>query len=297
MSEIVAPLSRPGRIAGLGLRLRALARRSPTAAIGAGLVLFFAALAIFAPLIAPHDPLQANPYEVLKPPSAQFWLGTDSAGMDVFSRIVYGSRLAFGIAVPAVLIAIGIGVPLGLVAGYRGGLIDETILRTTDALRIFPSIILAMAIVAATGNSLAKIVFVIGLVDAPIFVRIVRAEVLTMRSGGFVEAAVAAGNPVRRILFIHILPNAIKGALAQSAVRLAWAIRVSATLAFVGVGVQSPTPEWGAMIRQGAEQMVTGDWWVALFPGVALVLLVLGFNMSGDAVQDWLDPRRKGRAS
>jgi peptide/nickel transport system permease protein len=297
MSDVVTASAEPGRLAALGLRARALARRSPTAAIGAGIVLAFALLAIFAPWIGPHDPLQANPYEVLKPPSARFWLGTDGAGMDVFSRIVHGSRLAFGIAVPAVAIAICIGVPLGLVAGYRGGLLDEAILRSTDALRIFPSIILAMAIVAATGNSLGKIVFVIGLVDAPIFVRVVRAEVLALRSSGFVEAAVAAGNPLRRILFVHILPNAIKGALAQSAVRLAWAIRVSATLAFVGVGVQPPTPEWGAMIRQGAEQMVTGDWWVALFPGVALVLLVLGFNMSGDAVQDWLDPRRKGRAS
>jgi peptide/nickel transport system permease protein len=297
MSGLAAPTAEPGHLAIVALRLRALARRSPTAAIGAGIVLAFALLAIFAPWIAPHDPLQANPYEVLKPPSTRFWLGTDGAGMDVFSRIVHGSRLAFGIAVPAVLIAISIGVPLGLVAGYRGGLLDEAILRTTDALRIFPSIILAMAIVAATGNSLGKIVFVIGLVDAPIFVRVVRAEVLALRSSGFVEAAVAAGNPLRRILFIHILPNAIKGALAQSAVRLAWTIRVSATLAFVGVGVQPPTPEWGAMIRQGAEQMVAGDWWVALFPGVALVLLVLGFNMSGDAVQDWLDPRRKGKAS
>ncbi|MBS7700439.1 MULTISPECIES: ABC transporter permease [unclassified Chelatococcus] len=290
-------MTEPGGLEVFVLRLRRFARRTPHAAIGVGLVLLFLILAIFAPWIATHDPLQANPYEVLKPPSAEFLLGTDNAGMDVFSRIIYGSRLAFGIAVPAVLIAITIGVPLGLVAGYRGGLLDEAILRTTDALRIFPSIILAMAIVAATGNSLGKIVFVIGLVDAPIFVRVVRAEVLALRSSGLVEAAVAAGNPLRRILFVHILPNAIKGALAQSAVRLAWAIRVSATLAFVGVGVQPPTPEWGAMIRQGAEQMVTGEWWVALFPGIALVMLVLGFNMCGDAVQDWLDPRRRGRAA
>lgn len=288
-----APL---GRTATGYLVLRTWARQSPTAFVGSAIVLTFALLAILAPLIAPHDPTSANPYDVLRPPSATFWFGTDGAGMDVFSRIIYGARLAFGIAVPAVLIAIVIGVPLGLFAGYVGGVADEIILRITDALRIFPSIILALAIVAATGNSLANIVFVIGLVDAPIFARVVRAEVLTLRGGGLVESAVSAGNPLRRILFVHILPNAMKGALAQSAVRLAWAIRVSATLAFVGVGVQPPTPEWGAMIRQGAEQMVTGEWWVALFPGIALVLLVLGFNMVGDAVQDWLDPRNKGRS-
>jgi peptide/nickel transport system permease protein len=253
-------------------------------------------MALLAPWVSPHDPVQANPFEVLRPPSSRFWLGTDGAGMDVFSRIIHGARLAFGIAVPAVAVAIVLGVPLGLVSGYVGGWIDEAIMRTMDALRIFPSIILALAIVAATGNSLANIVLVIGVLDAPVFVRVVRAEVLALRSGGMVEAAVAAGNPVHRILFVHILPNTLKGALAQSGVRLAWAIRVSATLAFVGVGVQPPTPEWGAMIRQGAEQMVTGEWWVALFPGLALVLLVLGFNMAGDAVQDWLDPRNRSRS-
>jgi peptide/nickel transport system permease protein len=278
------------------LRLRVWARRSPTAFGGLSLILLFAVMALLAPWIAPHDPVQANPFEVLRPPSAQFWLGTDGAGMDVFSRIIHGARLAFGIAVPAVAVAIVLGVPLGLVSGYVGGWLDEAIMRTMDALRIFPSIILALAIVAATGNSLANIVIVIGLLDAPVFVRVVRAEVLALRRGGMVEAAVAAGNPVHRILFVHILPNTLKGALAQSGVRLAWAIRVSATLAFVGVGVQPPTPEWGAMIRQGAEQMVTGEWWVALFPGLALVLLVLGFNMAGDAVQEWLDPRHRSRS-
>ena len=278
------------------LRLRVWARRSPTAFGGLSLILVFALMALLAPWITPHDPVQANPFEVLRPPSTKFWLGTDGAGMDVFSRIIHGARLAFGIAVPAVAVAMVLGVPLGLVSGYVGGWLDEAIMRMMDALRIFPSIILALAIVAATGNTLANIVIVIGVLDAPVFVRVVRAEVLALRRGGMVEAAIAAGNPVHRILFVHILPNTLKGALAQSGVRLAWAIRVSATLAFVGVGVQPPTPEWGAMIRQGAEQMVTGEWWVALFPGLALVLLVLGFNMAGDAVQEWLDPRHRSRS-
>lgn len=286
----------PSHVAGRFLaRTWTLARQNPTGAVGLFIILAFALIALSAPLLSPHDPMQANPFDVLKPPSAKFWFGTDGAGMDVFSRILHGAQLAFGIAVPAVAIALIVGVPIGLYAGYRGGMVDEVLLRVMDALRIFPSIILALALVAATGKSLTNIILVIGLVDAPIFARVVRAEVLALRSSGFVESAVATGNPTRRILFIHILPNAIKGALAQSAVRLAWSIRVSATLAFVGVGVQPPTPEWGAMIRQGAEQMVTGEWWVALFPGLALVFLVLGFNMLGDAVQDWLDPRRSSR--
>lgn len=280
----------------LWLRLRALARRAPTGFIGGCIILFFVLMAIFANLLAPYDPLHAFSYDVLKPPSAAYWLGTDNNGMDVLSRIIHGSRLAFGIAVPAVVLAALIGIPLGLFAGYRGGWLDELLLRIMDVLRVFPSIILALAIVAATGPSIFNIIIVIGLVDAPIFARVVRAEVLSLRTSNFVEAAIAAGNPVRRVLFVHLLPNAVKGAMAQSAVRLAWAVRVSATLAFVGVGVQPPTPEWGAMIRMGAESMVTGEWWVALFPGTALVLLVLGFNMLGDGVQDWLDPRRRSAA-
>lgn len=293
MSDIARPPSPAHPLGTAWLRLRTLARHYPTAFAGGLLVGLFAVLAVLASLISPHDPMQANPYDVLKPPSARFWFGTDGAGMDIFSRIIHGSRLAFGIALPAVTVAMVIGIPLGLFAGYRGGMPDEILLRFMDALRIFPSIILALALVAATGKSLANIIIVIGLVDAPIFARLVRAEVLALRSSGFVESAVAAGNTRWRILFVHILPNAMRGALAQSAVRLAWSIRVSATLAFVGVGVQPPTPEWGAMIRQGAEQMVTGEWWVALFPGLALVFLVLGFNLLGDAVQDWLDPRRR----
>jgi peptide/nickel transport system permease protein len=138
-----------------------------------------------------------------------------------------------------------------------------------------------------------NVVLVIGFLDAPIFTRLVRSEVLALRSSGFVDSAVAAGNPTWRILFVHLLPNAIRGSTAMIAVRMAWAVRISATLAFIGVGIQAPTPEWGAMIRQGAEFIISGEWWVALFPGVALVGIVLGFNLLGDGLQDLLDPRRK----
>jgi peptide/nickel transport system permease protein len=219
--------------------------------------------------------------------------GTDGNGMDVLSRVIHGSAYAFGIAIPVVVIALLLGVPVGLWTGWRGGWADEVVMRGSDALRVFPSIILALAVVAAAGPSLLNVVLVLGFLDGPIFARVVRAEVLSLRNGTFVESAVAAGNPTRRILFRHILPNALRGAMAQTAVRAAWAVRISATLAFLGVGIQPPTPEWGAMIRQGAEYMVTGEWWVAVFPGVALILLVLGMNMLGDGLADLLDPRRK----
>jgi peptide/nickel transport system permease protein len=241
----------------------------------------------------PHDPVSSFTDRILQPPSAEHWFGTDGNGMDVFSRVIYGAKFGFGIAIPAVIIAVLIGVPVGLIAGYRGGLLDEVLMRIFDGLRVFPSIILALAVVAATGQSLLNVVLVLGFLDSPVFARLVRSEVLALRSSIFVESAIAAGNPTWRILFLHLLPNSIQGAMAQTAVRAAWAVRISATLAFLGVGIQAPTPEWGAMIRQGAEFMITGQWWVAIFPGIALILLVFGLNLFGDGIQDILDPRRR----
>jgi peptide/nickel transport system permease protein len=270
-----------------------ISRRSPTFAVGFSIVGLFLLLAMLADLIAPYSPTQSFSYNVLNPPGGRFLFGSDGNGMDVFSRVLHGCRYAFGISIPAGLIMISIGVPLGLVAGYRGGFIDEVLLRILDVLRSFPTIILALAVVAAMGQSLTSMVLVIGVLDSPIFARVVRAEVLALRSSSFVMAAIAMGNPAWRVMFVHILPNAILGATAQLPMRMAWAVRISATLAFIGVGIQAPTPEWGAMIRQGAEYVITGEWWVALFPGVALMLLVLGFNLLGDGLSDILDPRRR----
>jgi peptide/nickel transport system permease protein len=255
----------------------------------------YAAMALLAPWIAPMDPITVHADAVLSPPSARFWLGTDGNGMDLLSRIIYGARYAFGIALPAVMLSVVIGLPVGLWAGYRGGWIDEVLLRSMDLLRVFPSIILALTIVAATGQSITNVILVIGLLDAPIFARVVRAEILALRGGLLIESARAIGNSTPRLLFVHVLPNSISGALTQISVRMAWAIRVSATLAFVGVGIQQPTPEWGAMIRQGAEFMVTGEWWVALFPGLALVTLIFGLNLAADGIQDWMGRRRTQR--
>jgi peptide/nickel transport system permease protein len=283
MSTIALPA---GVIAGI-------TRRSPTFAVGAAIVGLLLLAALLADVISPFGPTDAFPYAVLKPPGGKFLLGTDGNGMDVLSRVIHGTRYAFGIAVPAGAIMAAIGVPLGVIAGYKGGMLDEVLLRVLDVLRAFPSIILALAVVAATGSSLVNVVLVIGFLDSPIFARIVRAEVLALRHSTFVRAAVAAGNPPWRVMLVHILPNAILGATAQLPVRMAWAVRISATLAFIGVGVQAPAPEWGAMIRQGAEFVISGEWWVATFPGLALMGLVLGFNLLGDGLTDLLDPRRK----
>ncbi|MBU74624.1 MAG: hypothetical protein CMM73_02805 [Rhodospirillaceae bacterium] len=274
-------------------RARGLARLSPTATAGVIIILFFGILALFSNLFMPHDPVASYTDKILQPPSADHWFGTDGNGMDVFSRVIYGAKFGFGIAIPAVLISLAIGLPVGLIAGYRGGILDEVLMRIFDGLRVFPSIILALAVVAATGQSLLNVVLVLGFLDSPVFARLVRSEVLSLRSSIFVESAIAAGNPTWRILFVHLLPNSIEGAMAQTAVRAAWAVRISATLAFLGVGIQAPTPEWGAMIRQGTEFMITGQWWVAIFPGVALIFLVFGLNLFGDGLQDILDPRRR----
>ncbi|MEQ8249367.1 MAG: ABC transporter permease [Alphaproteobacteria bacterium] len=272
-------------------RIFGISYHSPATTVGAIIVLFFAVLAIFAPLIAPYPPTQSFADHVLQAPSAQFLFGTDGNGMDVFSRVIYGSRYGFGIAIPALLLMLAIGVPAGLVAGYMGGIVDDILLRSFDVFRAFPTIVLALAVVAATGQSLIIVIMVIGFLEAPIFARIVRAEVLAIRSSELVESAVVVGNPTWRILTRHILPNSITGATAQSAIRMAWAIRVSTTLAFIGVGIQAPAPEWGVMIRQGAEFINSGEWWIATFPGLALVGLVLGLNLLGDGAQQLLDPK------
>ena len=274
-------------------RAKGAGRRSPMAAAGLLLLGAFAMLSILHPWLMPYDPVAADASAVLQAPSAAHWFGTDANGMDVFSRVIYGAIYAFGIAFPAVAVAMLIGVPVGLLTGYLGGWADEVLMRGFDAMRVFPSIILALAVVAAAGPSLVNVVIVLGVLDAPVFARLVRAEVLALRAGGFMESAIAAGNPLGRLLFVHLMPNTLQGTLAQAAVRSAWAVRIATTLAFLGLGIQPPTPEWGTMIRQGAEYMVTGQWWIGVFPGIALILLSLGLNLAGDGIADLMDRRRR----
>jgi peptide/nickel transport system permease protein len=274
-------------------RVIALFNRSRIAGIGGATLLLLALSSLLISALSPYDPLTPSPLEIFQAPNSRHWFGTDINGMDVFTRVLYGARYSFVIAVPTVIIAVLLGAPIGLYAGYRGGLIDELLTRFTDTLRIFPGIILALAIVAALGPSIVNVILTLATLDAAIFARLVRAETIAVRRSGIVESAIAVGNPDWRVMWLHVFPNVQQGMIAQTSVRAAWAVRVSATLAFLGIGVQPPTPEWGLMIRQGGEYMLSGQWWVGLFPGLALLAMILGLNFVGDGLQDVLDPRRR----
>jgi peptide/nickel transport system permease protein len=277
-------------------RLMALFNRSRIASIGGATLLLLALSSLLISALSPYDPLTPSPLEIFQAPSGRHWFGTDINGMDVFTRVLYGARYSFVIAVPTVIIAVLLGAPIGLYAGYRGGLIDELLTRFTDTLRIFPGIILALAIVAALGPSIVNVILTLATLDAAIFARLVRSETIAVRKSGIVESAIAVGNPDWRVMWLHVFPNVQQGMIAQTSVRAAWAVRVSATLAFLGIGVQPPTPEWGLMIRQGGEYMLSGQWWVGLFPGLALLAMILGLNFVGDGLQDVLDPRRRAHS-
>ena len=270
-------------------------------ALGYVLVVAIILLSLFAPLIAPYDPEQANPDAVLVPPSSSHVMGTDVSGMDVFSRVIYSGRIDLTIAVFGTLVSVLIGLPLGLIAGYFSGTkgvwgwISEGLMRAADVLQAFPVFVLAIALVAALGASVRNVIIAIAFVNAPIYLRLLRTQALSLRERRFVEAARVAGSSELRIVFRHILPNAAAPAIVQLSVNMGWAVLLTAGLSFVGAGVQVPTPEWGSMIAIGAQNMITGQWWPALFPGIAVALTVLGFALVGDSLELMLDPvRRRG---
>lgn len=265
-------------------------RGSPTGAIGASVILAWILIAALAPVLAPHPPTQVFGDAILQPPSAEYWFGTDGNGMDIFSRTLYAARLDLFIAGTAVGASLVLGVTLGLVSGYVGGWVDMVLLRIMDVLQAFPALILALAIVAALQQGLLSVIFVIAFLDTPIYTRLIRAETLRIRESTYIEAARALGNPTWRTLSVHVLPNALPPVVIQSAVRLAWAVKITASLAFVGVGIQVPTPEWGSMIRVGSEYVTSGVWWPSVFPGLAVVTLVLGLNLLADGLQRYLRP-------
>ncbi len=266
---------------------------SSTAAFtGTVIVAVFVLLGALADVIVRTDPLQVFGSDVLTPPSAAHWFGTDGNGMDVFSRTIHAIQIDMMVAVSAVTISITVGVTLGLIAGYRGGWFEMLLLRIMDVLQAFPAVILALAVVAASQKSIVAVILVIALLDTPVFIRLTRGQVLSLREAMYVEAARSTGNRPWRIMWRHIMPNAVPPLIIQAAMRLAWAVMVVAALAFVGVGIQVPTPEWGAMIQHGSQFITSGQWWPVVFPGVALMLLVLGFNLLADAIQDHLDPRK-----
>jgi peptide/nickel transport system permease protein len=268
-------------------------RENPVTAIS---FLMFAVLlicAIFGPSIVPYDPLASNTSNALSPPSAAHWFGTDNLGRDVFSRVIVATRLDLSISVAAVALSFVIGSFLGACAGYWGGWLDAVLNRILDTIMAFPLFVLAMGIVAALGNTVENIIYATAVINIPFYARLVRAEVNIRRDAGFVQAAKLAGNSDARILAFHIFPNSLPPMMVQISLNLGWAILNAAGLSFIGLGVRPPTAEWGIMVAEGANFVISGEWWLALFPGLWLMFAVFTFNLMGDGLRDLVDPRKR----
>ena len=263
----------------------------PAALFGAVVLAVVVLLSVFAPWVAPYDPLATSWSLVRKAPSAAHWLGTDEVGRDLLSRVIWGGRASLSAGVIAVAIAVCAGVPLGMLAGYVGGWFDLVIGRLTDAMLAVPFLILAIALAAFLGPSLGNAMIAIGITATPIFVRLARGQVLAARSEDWVEAARAVGNPPGRILLRHIFPNILPPVMVQATLAIASAIIAEASLSFLGLGQQPPAPSWGSMLNT-AQRFLTKAPWMAIFPGLAIFLTVLAFNLFGDGLRDALDPKR-----
>jgi peptide/nickel transport system permease protein len=271
--------------------LRRLMRRRG-AMLGLAIVLVFVVLALFAPWIAPYDPIATSWSAVRKPPSLQYLFGTDEIGRDVLSRVVWGARASLLAGLVSVCISMVLGVPIGLLAAYVGGWTDSLISRFTDAMLAVPFLILAIALAAFLGPSLSNAMIAIGVSATPIFIRLTRAQVLAMKVEDFVEAARAVGNPHWRIALRHILPNVLPPLIVQASLAIASAVIAEASLSFLGLGQQPPAPSWGSMLNT-AKNYVDNAPWMAVWPGLSIFLLVLSFNLLGDGLRDALDPKHK----
>jgi peptide/nickel transport system permease protein len=273
---------------------RALRRLFHRKGAVAGLIVIatFVVLAIFAPLVMPYDPIAANFVLVRKPPSALHWFGTDDLGRDILSRVIYAARASLTAGAISVGIALGVGVPFGLLSGYRGGFIDALVSRITDAMLACPFLILAIALAAFLGPSLDNTMIAIGITTTPIFVRLTRGQTMNVKVEDYVEAARAMGNPRWRIALFHILPNIMPALLVQATLSIAAAIIAETALSFLGLGQQPPAPSWGSMLS-AAQRFLTNAPWMALWPGLAIFLVVLSFNLVGDGLRDALDPRER----
>ena len=280
----------PGEPPWLRAARRLVRRRA--AMIGLAVALFFILLAMAAPLLAPYDPLATNWAAARKAPSVTHLFGTDEIGRDVLARIIWGSRASLLAGLVSVMLALALGVPIGLVSGYVGGILDGTIMRLIDAMLAIPFLILAIALAAFLGPSLTNAMIAIGITQMPIFVRLTRGQVLSVKHEDYVEAARAVGNPQYRIVLRHILPNIVPPLLVQAILATAAAIIAEASLSFLGLGQQPPNPSWGSMLNT-AKNFMTQAPWMAIWPGLAIFSLVLSLNLFGDGLRDALDPRRE----
>ncbi len=274
---------------------RRLARHvNPTLAVGLGLVVVVLALALAGPAVSPYASDEITASDSLAGPSADHWLGADNLGRDIFVRVAEGYRISLSVAVGSVLLALALGVPLGLVAGYAGGVVDNLIMRPLEILMAFPAILLAITVMAIFGTGIGVLMLAIGVVYIPIIARVMRASTLATRRELFVDAARARGASRLRIVLRHVLPNSVGPVVVQASVLLGIAILLEAALSFIGLGVRPPTPSLGLMLADGRDFMANSTWIVAA-PGVAIMLLVLAFNLIGDGLHDWLDPRGRAR--
>lgn len=258
-----------------------------------GLLVLIVFAAVFGPSIVPYDPLASNTAQALKPPSAAHWFGTDQLGRDILSRVIVATRLDFFIAAASVVLVFFMGGIAGIAAGYFGGWTDRIVGRIADTIMAFPLFVLAMGIVAALGNTVQNIIIATAIVNFPLYVRVARAEANVRRDAGFVQAARLSGNGEYRILLGHILPNIMPIMIVQMSLTMGYAILNAAGLSFIGLGVRPPTAEWGIMVAEGATFMVSGEWWIAFFPGLALMIAVFCFNLLGDGLRDIVDPQRR----
>lgn len=268
-------------------------KANPVTLIAFGMFALLILSAVFGPALVPYDPLATNASNALQAPSAAHWFGTDQVGRDVFSRVFVATRLDLSISVAAVALSFVVGSVLGCIAGYWGGWPDIILNRFLDTIMAFPLFVLAMGIVAALGNTIENIIYATAIINMPFYARLVRAEVNIRREAGFARAAKLAGNSDVRVLAMHIFPNALPPMMVQVSLNLGWAILNAAGLSFIGLGVSPPTAEWGIMVAEGANFIVSGEWWLAVFPGLWLMIAVFTFNLLGDGLRDIVDPRKR----
>jgi len=272
-------------------------RENPLVAAGGAVAVVIVVVAILAPLLAPY-PADAgsatHPLSVLLPPSASHWFGTDQVGRDIFSRVVYGARVSPVIAFFVILISCAVGIPLGLAAGFFGGFIDEAIMRVTDVFLAFPALLLALAFASVLPPSLTSTTLAITIAWWPWYTRLIRGQAASVAARPYVESCRALGISRMRIIFRHILPNAVTPLIVQISLDVGGVILTASALSFLGLGAQDPTPDWGLMVSQGQSYFTT-QWWLVTFPGLAILITALGFNMLGDGLRDILDPRRTVR--
>ena len=297
MSEPAASLPRVVRptsalAATLG-HARYVITENPVTAVSFGLFGLFVMAALIGPYIVPHDPLASDTVAALKPPSLRHWFGTDQLGRDIFSRVIVATRLDMTIAVTSVALVFAVGGVAGIAAGFFGGWTDRIVGRIADTIMAFPLFVLAMGIVAALGNTVTNIVIATAIINFPLYARIARTEASVRKDAGYVMAARLTGNSDVRIALTTILPNILPIMMVQMSLTMGYAILNAAGLSFIGLGVRPPTPEWGIMVAEGAGSIISGEWWIALFPGLALMLAVFCFNLIGDGLRDIVDPQRR----